>query len=401
MFFKKRKEVVPQGKIALENLVNEKKTEIRDFICQNISQVILSSEIFNIYTIIDFDYVRFEKELLSVLIPRKEKLLIMYYEDTINEFIKFLKHMKIANELYYSELMIMNNNIKSVSSNINERNKKLFEMYNEYYSLNFSEKINDINEFSIIISYCNNIDFFKKLKSEICFSNKNLEYLKKEYSYENILNFLNDQELRNNAKYLNYTKNVNKTLYVSLAKILSENYSLTHILGLIFNFNATVIELDTLQKKYEIELERQRLLRGDLQYEKNLELLRLNFNNIKTGNQFEDYLKFIFETLGYKVFKTKGSGDKGADLILERDDIKYIIQAKFYSKPVGNLAIQQAYSAKDIYKANKAAVITNNDFTKQAIEDASSLNIILINGDKLYLLINELARGKFYNIFSQ
>jgi len=108
----------------------------------------------------------------------------------------------------------------------------------------------------------------------------------------------------------------------------------------------------------------------------------------------------VFTELGYSAELTKGSGDKGADLILERNGTKIIVQAKYYSRPIGNKAIQQAYTAKDIYRADIAAVVTNSSFTKQAVEDAALIEVVLIDGDKLQTIVDSLAHGRFMDFFS-
>ena len=44
------------------------------------------------------------------------------------------------------------------------------------------------------------------------------------------------------------------------------------------------------------------------------------------------------------------------------------------------------YSGKDIYKADVAVVMSNMDFTAQAIEDAKKLKVELWNREKIYSL---------------
>ena len=125
----------------------------------------------------------------------------------------------------------------------------------------------------------------------------------------------------------------------------------------------------------------------------------LDLTNIKTGVDFENFLRDIFTKVGYTTSSIKASGDRGADLILTRNNVKYVVRAKFNSKPVGNTAIQEAYTAKCIYSADIAAVITNSTFTAQAKEDAKSVNVALVNGDELNLLVNASALNKFFDVF--
>ena len=80
----------------------------------------------------------------------------------------------------------------------------------------------------------------------------------------------------------------------------------------------------------------------------------------------------------------------GADVVAYKNDVKYVIQAKYYSNPVGNKAVQEVVAAIGMYKADKGIVITNNTFTPAAIELASANNIELVDGNKIEKLKNEV-----------
>lgn len=95
--------------------------------------------------------------------------------------------------------------------------------------------------------------------------------------------------------------------------------------------------------------------------------------------------------LDYNVVDiTSKSGDQGADVIIEKDNIKYAIQVKYYNNPVGNKAIQEVVAAKSFYKTDKAMVVTNSTFTPQAITLANANDVILINGNELDKLIEKI-----------
>tara|TARA_X000000368_G_C22678734_1_gene557292 strand:- start:124 stop:291 length:168 start_codon:yes stop_codon:yes gene_type:complete len=51
---------------------------------------------------------------------------------------------------------------------------------------------------------------------------------------------------------------------------------------------------------------------------------------------------------------------------------------KKYSKAVGNSAIQEVTAGVTHYQGNQAAAVTNNSFTKRAIELAESNNVMLL-----------------------
>lgn len=106
-----------------------------------------------------------------------------------------------------------------------------------------------------------------------------------------------------------------------------------------------------------------------------------------SGTEFERFLQKIFEKMGFLVQTTKASGDQGADLLIEKYGRKIIVQAKRYSRSVGNSAIQESVAAKAYYKYDTAMVVTNSYFTKSAAELAAANNVELINRDKLSELI--------------
>ena len=101
--------------------------------------------------------------------------------------------------------------------------------------------------------------------------------------------------------------------------------------------------------------------------------------DLLTGEDFERLLKTVFIVLGYNAQITKKTGDQGADLILSKDGRKISVQAKRYSKTVGNKAIQEVYSSIQFYETGEAWVITTSDFTKGAIELARKTGVKLYN----------------------
>lgn len=96
------------------------------------------------------------------------------------------------------------------------------------------------------------------------------------------------------------------------------------------------------------------------------------------GLQFEHRCAELLRYRGFhKVTVTKGSGDQGIDIIAHKNGTKYGIQCKYYSYPVGNKAIQEAYAGAEFYDCDSAIVMTNNTFTKAARELAAKLDVEL------------------------
>jgi restriction system protein len=104
------------------------------------------------------------------------------------------------------------------------------------------------------------------------------------------------------------------------------------------------------------------------------------------GRTFEKYLGSLFKYHGYKVVVTQASGDYGADLILERDGRKIVVQAKRYNKNVGISAVQEIHAAVGFYKAKEAWVVTNSGFTEAAHRLARSNKVRLIGRNELIQL---------------
>ena len=103
----------------------------------------------------------------------------------------------------------------------------------------------------------------------------------------------------------------------------------------------------------------------------------LDFNTM-SGIDFENYIAAQLKDAGYNVSGTPVTGDQGADLIASKKDKVFVIQAKRYSSTVGNEAIQQVVAARNYYKGDVAAVITNSSFTPSAIALAKQNDVLLI-----------------------
>lgn len=108
------------------------------------------------------------------------------------------------------------------------------------------------------------------------------------------------------------------------------------------------------------------------------------------GHEFENFLKKLFEKLGYIVEQTKLTGDQGADLILNKSGEKTVVQAKRSKSKISNGAVQEISASLSYYNATKGMVITNNYFTLSAIELAKSNKISLIDRDALQKLIKDI-----------
>jgi restriction system protein len=122
-----------------------------------------------------------------------------------------------------------------------------------------------------------------------------------------------------------------------------------------------------------------------LRYIEKQKLAKLGIADIDklSGRDFEKYLEVLFEKKGYRVKRTKYIGDYGADLVVESGNDKTVIQAKRFKGKVGVKAIQEAVASKGYYGCQNAMVVTNSNFTEQAIKLARANNVELWNRKKL------------------
>ena len=108
---------------------------------------------------------------------------------------------------------------------------------------------------------------------------------------------------------------------------------------------------------------------------------------------FELLLGMVFESQGYRVEETPKSGDQGADVLLEKAGERTVVQAKLYSHPVSNSAVQEAVAAKQLYGCQYALVVTNNTFTASAEELAGSNQARLIARAELKRHLRDFNRA--------
>ena len=108
------------------------------------------------------------------------------------------------------------------------------------------------------------------------------------------------------------------------------------------------------------------------------------------GHEFEVYCSKLLEKRGFdEVEVTRGSGDFGVDILAQKEGVTYAIQCKRYEGAVGVKAVQEAYAGRDYYDRTVGAVLTNQYFTKPAIEAAVKLKILLWDREYLMAMIEE------------
>lgn len=114
------------------------------------------------------------------------------------------------------------------------------------------------------------------------------------------------------------------------------------------------------------------------------------------GHEFEYFCAELLERCGFEeVEVTRGSGDQGVDILAKKEDIKYAIQCKNYSNPLGNTPVQEVYAGKTFYRCHVGVVMTNSTFTKGALELADSVGVILWDKDRLDKMMIKVGMQEF------
>ena len=99
-----------------------------------------------------------------------------------------------------------------------------------------------------------------------------------------------------------------------------------------------------------------------------------------SGRDYELYLMFELQNLGYDVYVTKATHDFGTDVILQVNPyFRIIFQCKYYSAKIGNSAVQEICAAKEYYQAQMCVVISNQTYTDAATTLAVVNNVLLIS----------------------
>lgn len=112
--------------------------------------------------------------------------------------------------------------------------------------------------------------------------------------------------------------------------------------------------------------------------------------DLMAGRDFEFFCADLLEKRGFlEVEVTKGSGDNGVDILAEKDGVTYAIQCKRYEEPVGVKAVQEAYAGRDYYDRMVGVVMANQYFTKNAVEMAKKLKIMLWDRGYLEEMLEE------------
>lgn len=95
--------------------------------------------------------------------------------------------------------------------------------------------------------------------------------------------------------------------------------------------------------------------------------------------QFEKHVAYQLKLQGFRnVELTKATGDYGADIICyDLHGNRCAVQCKYYSKPVGYKAVEEALAGARYYNCQRALLVTNKCFTKNARQGAKRIGVEL------------------------
>jgi Restriction endonuclease len=117
-----------------------------------------------------------------------------------------------------------------------------------------------------------------------------------------------------------------------------------------------------------------------------LQLLRCEWEYFK-DREFELFIRDVFECLGYRTELTPKTGDQGIDVIAEKGGVRWGIQCKGYSNPLGNKPVQEAVAGIRFYKCDRCMVITTSRFTSGGCALAEANDCVLVEGRDIPCLI--------------
>jgi restriction system protein len=101
--------------------------------------------------------------------------------------------------------------------------------------------------------------------------------------------------------------------------------------------------------------------------------------------KFETLVAAMFERIGYQAVPTSYSKDGGKDIVLYRNDAKYLVECKRYASDsfVGRPELQKFHSAIVTDEAACGFFVTTGRVSKDAIEFADKVGIELLYGKAL------------------
>lgn len=282
-----------------------------------------------------------------------------YFEDNLLLPI-FCRKQKLNHPVQYRQKQSIDKKLQKIIDLLYKRedllkNKMMEEEYCPFLIINRALKEISLNYYSDIFedSYENYFPFVEEMKLKDCI-----------HSYFDI-DFI-DQADDENINLLTY--------YLFKRTSFLQKASQQSILRAKKLVKERVVSFNEDKELYYFE---QKLIGNKLITNKEIDIVSIDEVDLMNGFEFEDFISSLFKTMGYTINSTPKSGDQGIDVIVIKNGLKIGIQTKRYASGVSNKAIQEVVSGIRHYGLEKAIVITNNFFTKSAIELGISNDVIL------------------------
>jgi restriction system protein len=109
------------------------------------------------------------------------------------------------------------------------------------------------------------------------------------------------------------------------------------------------------------------------------------------GIEFEKIVALIYKGLGYKTEIIGGAGDRGIDIIMEKDGKRWFVQCK-QMEVVSPKYVREFYGSvvSHLGEGEKGFLVTTGDFTTEGEEFVKDKQIKIINGLKLEKLAESM-----------
>jgi restriction system protein len=106
---------------------------------------------------------------------------------------------------------------------------------------------------------------------------------------------------------------------------------------------------------------------------------------------FEEFVAELFESLGYRVERTGGSGDEGVDLRLSQDGLRAVVQCKYHQSRgvIGSPDLQKFLGTIHHTQSHKGYFVTTRTFSLAAEKFVADHPIELIDGPRLVQLVEQ------------
>jgi restriction system protein len=107
--------------------------------------------------------------------------------------------------------------------------------------------------------------------------------------------------------------------------------------------------------------------------------------------EYELFCARLLADAGWSVRHVGGLDDQGVDAVAELRGVRVAVQAKKYSRPAGNAAVQEVVAGKLYHRCVVAAVVCPVGYTRPAKQLAHANGVLLLCHDELHDL-ERLAR---------